>query len=74
MFAHGVEAGVRDGDSTAPNLGFLVLLVLQLEELGVEIRAGVVDFVGEDHHFSSTFCVVRAETDLRNTQGWSSSS
>ena len=70
MLAHGVKVSLLDRNLSLPNLGFLVVRVIQLEEIRVEIRPGVVDFVGEDHHFSSTFCVVRAEADLRNSQGW----
>ena len=69
MLSDSVKAGVRYCYSSTPNLWFLVVLVLQLEELRVEIRPGVVDFVGEDHHFSASFRVVRAETDLRSSQG-----
>ena len=66
-----MKVSLLDHDSAPPNFGVLVVRVIQLEEIRVEIRSGVVDFVGEDHHFSSALRVVRAEADLRNRQGWS---
>ena len=68
MLAHCMKLSLLDDNPTPPNLGFLVVLVTQLEEIRVEVRSGVVDFVGEDHHFSPAFHKVRAEADLGNSQ------